>query len=301
VGDLAGSQGGVIVNGQNSLLQLITAGVGSDGSGGISVSGGGTLNSEIMFLGLAPGGQGTISISGGGSSWTNTDNIFIGRQGTGTFTVDSGGQFVASSTFGGASFILGQQNGSTGSAGVSDAGSLIDLRMVTFVMGSLSGSNGSISVQHQGVLALGPDTVIGDVGTGALLIYFGGQVTFTQTDAVNLTLGNTRGSSGTMVVNGSSFADSLPVIIGKAGAGSFSAMNHSTVQMFGFSAPFAAGGQATITVDQSDWVNTFNIYLGQLSASDPPSTLLVENNGTMRVGQRMTISDPAPPPLIPAA
>ena len=289
VGDLAGSQGGVIVNGQNSLLKLITAVVGASGSGGISVSGGGTLNSELMELGLAPGAGGSISISGGGSSWTNIDNTVIGRQGTGTFTVDSGGLFVASSAFGGASFILGQQNGSSGSAGVSDAGSLIDLRKVKFVMGSLPGSNGSISAQSQGVLALGPDTVIGDAGTGALYIYFGGQVTFTQTDAVNLTLGNTSGSSGTMVVNGSSFADSLPIIIGKAGAGSFSAMNHSTVQMLGFTAPFAAGGQATITVDQSDWVNTFNIYLGKLSASDPPSTLLVKNNGTMRVGQRMTI------------
>jgi T5SS/PEP-CTERM-associated repeat protein len=290
VGDLAGSQGGVIVNGQNSLLKLITAGVGGEGgSGGISVSGGGTLISELMELGLAPGGQGTISISGGGSSWTNIDNTVIGRQGTGTFTVDSGGLFVASSAFGGASFILGQQNGSSGSAGVSDAGSLIDLRKVKFVMGSLPGSNGSISAQSQGVLALGPDTVIGDAGTGALYIYFGGQVTFTQTDAVNLTLGNTSGSSGTMVVNGSSFADSLPIIIGKAGAGSFSAMNHSTVQMFGFNAAYSDSGQGSVTVDNSSWVNSGNVYVGGLLGADPASTVTVQNNATMRVAQRMTV------------
>jgi T5SS/PEP-CTERM-associated repeat protein len=289
VGDLAGSQGGVIVNGQNSLLRLITAVVGASGSGGISVSGGGTLNSELMELGLAPGAGGSISISGGGSSWTNIDNTVIGRQGTGTFTVDSGGQFVASSAFGGASFILGQQNGSNGSAGVSDAGSLIDLRRVKFVMGSLPGSNGSISAQSQGVLALGPDTVIGDAGTGALYIYSDGQVTFTQTDAVNLTLGNASGSSGTMVVNGSSFADSLPIIIGKAGAGSFSAMNQSTVQMPGFTAPYSDSGQGSVIVDNSSWVNSGNVYVGGLLGADPASTVTVQNNATMRVAQRMTV------------
>ena len=292
VGDLAGSQGGVIVNGQNSLLKLdATAGVGALGgsSGGISISGGGTMISEIMGLGLAPGAQGGISISGGGSSWTNSDNAFIGQQGTGTFTVDSGGQFVASAAFGGASFILGVQNGSNGSAGVSDVGSLIDLRKVKFVMGSLAGSNGSISAQSQGVLALGPDTVIGDAGTGALYIYSGGQVTFTQTDAVNLTLGNTSGSSGTMVVNGSSFADSLPIIIGKAGTGSFSAMNHSTVQMFGFNAAYSDSGQGSVTVDNSSWVNSGNVYVGGLLGTDPASTVTVQNNATMRVAQRMTV------------
>ena len=86
-----------------------------------------------------------------------------------------------------------------------------------------------------------------------------------------------------------SFVDNAPILIGKAGHGTVDARFSSTVQLFGFSAPFSPGGQATITVDESTWVNNFNIYLGTLSPNDPPSDLLVRNQSTMRVGQRMTI------------
>ena len=65
--------------------------------------------------------------------------------------------------------------------------------------------------------------------------------------------------------------------------------SNATVNIFGFSAPFASGGQATITVDGSTWTNTGNIYLGSLSAANPPSTLAVTGGSTMRVNSQMTI------------
>ena len=66
-------------------------------------------------------------------------------------------------------------------------------------------------------------------------------------------------------------------------------MNKANVSILGFTAPYSDSGQSTITVDNSSWVNTYNIYLGGLKDGDPVSTLAVNNNGTMRVGQRMTV------------
>ena len=102
-------------------------------------------------------------------------------------------------------------------------------------------------------------------------------------------LGNQSGGSGNMSLNATTFVASQGVIVGNLGRGSVSATSNSSVKIAGFTAPFAKGGQATIIVDGSDWVNTYFAYLGQRAASDGPSTLLVNNNGTMRVGQQMTI------------
>ena len=146
VGDAAGGSGGVSIDGANSLLQIdeATVGAGSvaNSSGSFSITGGGTMYTGFMGLALAPGSNGSVSVSGAGSSWTNGDNTFIGIEGNATFTVDSGGKFLVEPIVPSPSlaFTLGQKNGSTGSAGVMDAGSSIDLRKVRCLIGDEAGN-----------------------------------------------------------------------------------------------------------------------------------------------------------------
>ena len=140
-------------------------------------------------------------------------------------------------------------------------------------------------------LTLAGPLLLGDAGTATIELDSNSQLNLPAGGAVNLVLGGQKSGSGTMALltAAGSFTDAEPILIGKAGHGVFTAELNSTVNIFGFSAPFVDGGQATIAVDSSTWVNTYNVYLGWTVATDPPSTLALTDGGTMRVGDRMTI------------
>jgi T5SS/PEP-CTERM-associated repeat protein len=120
----AGQTGTLVVTGAGSTLSMGNpAGlflVGQFGTGNLTVSAGGVLNTYTTSLGDDVGGVGIATVTGAGSIW-NVTPIFafhIGSSSTGTLNIESGGRVNSSSTadIGGA--------GGTGTINVIGANSL---------------------------------------------------------------------------------------------------------------------------------------------------------------------------------
>lgn len=274
IGEFAGSTGRMSLASSTFLVGHDFT-IGDSGSGGLTISSSSQATvsgaATKFIIGKNAGSDGGIIVrdnadnSNGATYLTVGSPVTVGLSGTGTLSIGAGGVVNLTSPEG-------------------------------MIAGAMSGSTGTIFVVNEGTkgvkpqLTLAGPLVIGDAGTASLNADTDAQLTLAPGTEVNLVLGNKHGGSGTLIMDlAFSFVDNAPILIGKAGHGTVNARFSSTVQLFGFSAPFSPGGQATITVDESTWVNNFNIYLGTLSANDPPSTLLVRNQSTMRVGQRMTI------------
>jgi T5SS/PEP-CTERM-associated repeat protein len=276
IGSVAGSSGRMSLDSFAKLLVGRDFTIGESGSGGLTISNASraTINgAKTKFLiGNNAGSSGGVSVSDNAGNPNANGNSLLAVAGPMTVGVSGVG-------------FLGISAG--GAVSVTDSAGL--------TVGAMSGSTGAINVARGDTrngeppkLTLAGPLLLGDAGTGSLTVDGAAQLTLAPGAGVNLILGNQRGGSGTVTLQAFDFVDNNPILIGKSGHGTINAIN-SIVQLFGFSAPLSPGGQGTITVDQSFWTNDFNIYLGSLSAKDPPSTLLVKNNGTMRVGQRMTV------------
>ena len=235
--------------------------------------------------------------------------LIVGDSGSGSFIFNGSSAF--SVTGANTTFLIGNEAGSNGSVsgsgslmaegpttvGVSgsgylssDGGVLSLTNSAGLTVGSKKGGTGTVVLGPSSSLTLAGPLLIGDAGTGSIELDSNSQLTLPSANEVNLVLGGQQGGVGTMTVTASgSFSDSEPILIGKGGHGIFDANINATINIFGFSAPFTSGGQATITVDGSTWTNTGNIYLGSLSAANPPSTLAVTGGSTMRVNYQMTI------------
>ena len=261
----------------------------------------------VTAIGEMAGSSGIMNLTD--SDFTTAGDFTVGDFGSGSFT------FMGSSSVsidGAATkFLVGNNAGSAGS--VSGDGSLMVAGPVTIggsgygflgsdggvlafaspegaTVGAVAGSSGSLVLGPSSSFTFSGPLLLGDAGTATLELDSNAKLTLPASGVVNLTLGSKKGSSGTMTVTSSgSFTDAEPMIIGSSGHGIFDANLESTVSVEGFVAPNASGGQATITVDSSNWTNTGNIYLGNTVATDPASTLVMKDDATMRVNQRMTI------------
>ncbi len=292
IGAETGAVGTVYFSGTGTLWEVQSGGmaIGQDGTGDFEISTGAhlLLDSGTLFaVGLDSGSTGTLPVDGAGSlvDASQAAAVSIGQAAgsKGTVTLTNGATFMA-----GTAFAIGDAG--NGSLFVKTGSKVAATSTADLLVGSQAGSVGFLSLQDSGSsVTLSGSAILGDSGSGYLSMGTGGQLIFPAGSTVNLILGNAKGSFGQVYLSGADFTDNAPILIGKSGAGTFDATLGSAVQMPGFTAPYASGAQATIMVDQSDWVNTYNIYLGTLVASDPPSTLVVQNGGTMRVGQRMTI------------
>lgn len=261
----------------------------------------------VAAIGEMAGSKGVVNLTD--SDFMTSQNFVVGDFGSGSFNLN--GSSAVSVDGAATTFVIGNNAGSAGS--VSGGGSLMVEGPTTvgasgygflgsdggvFAFTSPTGLTAGAMAAGTGTLVLGPSSsftfsgplILGDAGTATLELDSNAKLTLPANGAVNLTLGAKKGSMGTMTVTSSgSFTDAEPMVIGSAGHGIFDANLESTVSVGGFIAPNANGGQATITVDSSTWTNTGNIYLGNNVASDPASTLVVKDDATMRVNQRMTI------------
>jgi T5SS/PEP-CTERM-associated repeat protein len=66
--------------------------VASNGAGNLSISGGGSVLSGRFIIGENSGSNGTATVSGSGSMWTNIAVCFVGFDGNATLNITSGGQ-----------------------------------------------------------------------------------------------------------------------------------------------------------------------------------------------------------------
>ncbi len=261
-----------------------------------------------VTIGEEAGSIGSVNLTDSDFLAGNTTMI-VGDSGSGNFTFNGSSAFsvIGANT----TFLIGNNAGSGGSVSgngslmvegpttvgvsgigylTSDGGVLSLTNSAGLTVGSKKGGTGTVVLGPSSSLTLAGPLLVGDAGTGSIELDSNSQLTLPSANEVNAVLGGQTGGLGTMTVTASgSFSDSEPILIGKNGHGIFNANLNATVNIFGFSAPYASGGQATITVDGSTWTNTGNIYLGSLSASNPPSTLAVTGGSTMRVSSQMTI------------
>ena len=124
VGNLAGSNGMVIVTGEgSSWTNSGTIVVGGVGKGILTIQNGGTVSSAGGgSVGLNAGSQGTVIVTGAGSTWNNSPGggLNIGSSGFGTLTIASGGTVNNNTAF---TANIGSAAGSQGTVIVTGAGS----------------------------------------------------------------------------------------------------------------------------------------------------------------------------------
>lgn len=283
-------------------------GLGSGAHGTLTCDGA-SVDATKTFVAVGQAAQSNGNLSLTNSSFVVGKDFTVGDSGSGNVTFDSSS--TLSVTGAATDFLIGSEKGSVGAVsgdghltvagpttiGVSgngflgsDGGTFNLSNTNGVVVGSKAGSNGMIVLAGNTSLTLAGPLLIGDAGSGSVEVDSQSKLTLPAIGLAGLALGGQKSGKGTMTVtSGGTFNYALPMLIGKAGKGIVNETLKSTINAFGFTAPFSDGGQATISVDDSSWVNTYNIYLGDNSAGDPASTLSLTNGGTMRVGDRMTI------------
>jgi T5SS/PEP-CTERM-associated repeat protein/autotransporter-associated beta strand protein len=244
VGFVAGSSGGVTVNGSGSQWvnsDFLT--VGHYGTGALTIQNGGTVSNTFGYVGALSGSTGTATVGGSGSNWTNSNFLFVAYTGTGSLTIEDGG--TVSNTYG--------------------------------YVGSASGSSGTVTVRGAGSQwTNSSELYIGENGTGALTIQNGGTVG--NTDAH---VGFAGGSLGTVTVNGSGsqWVNSGNLYVGENGTGALTIQNGGTVANtdghLGF-AGVVSSGTVTVSGPGSQWANR-NLYVGNTGTG----SLTIENGGTV--------------------
>ena len=124
VGNLAGSNGMVIVTGEgSSWTNSGTIVVGGVGKGILTIQNGATVSSAGGgSVGLNAGSQGTVIVTGAGSTWNNSPGggLNIGSSGFGTLTIASGGTVNNNTAF---TANIGSAAGSQGTVIVTGTGS----------------------------------------------------------------------------------------------------------------------------------------------------------------------------------
>ncbi|UHC20226.1 autotransporter-associated beta strand repeat-containing protein (plasmid) [Methylobacterium currus] len=168
IGVAAGTSGTATVDGTGSgwTIGSDRIGVGRDGTGTLTISGGATVSSPGAIIGWNSTGTGTATVTGTGSTWTNAGTLYVGNGGTGTLSVAAGGHVTSAGAY------IGTGGSSTGTVTVSGQGSLWEAGNA-LIAGYSAGTTGHVTISG------------------------GGQV-----KAVIATLGEQAGSTGTMQVTG---------------------------------------------------------------------------------------------------
>jgi T5SS/PEP-CTERM-associated repeat protein/autotransporter-associated beta strand protein len=205
----SGTTGSVTVDGAGSVLNFRTNGfselfVGASGSGTLTVSNGGRVNSTHSALTANDAGStGTITVTGTGSTLTVgttslPNNLSIGLAGTGTLNVQNGGQVVVT-----ANVFTGYYPGSQGTINVTGPGSSLSVSQVITLGGALTmlGGTGTLNVGSGGTVTGGRaqlhagGTIHLNAG-GALSLGGLADGTATSTGAVTLAAGTTLTLTG---------------------------------------------------------------------------------------------------------
>ncbi len=249
IGNLAGSIGMVTVDGLGSDW-ISSAGlrVGNLGQGSLMVTAGGAVSSTDSEIGEVDGITSTATVDGTDSIWSVNGSLDIGDAGDGSLTISNGGAVTSTSGE------LADGDAADGFVTVTGAGS----------SWTMDGGTGTLFV--------------GEDGTGTLNILDGGLVS-----NVESRLGNSSGSTGTVLVSGSdsTWTNSGDLSIGRFGAGELTiAEGGSVANRDGYIGREAASsGMATVTGAGSTWTNTNFLYVGYGNGGE--GSLSVEAGGAV--------------------
>lgn len=287
IGDQAGSEGTVTVDGGPFNSSLATTGsvfVGNFGVGEFNVLGGSIiLTSGGGFIGAQAGSTGTVNISGAQSVW-NTGLLAVGSLGNGTLNITDGGTMANSGN--GQVGISGNSSGSVTVSGTNSTWTSLGLlslgdgsvlatgggaiRATSGFIGTRGGFTGTLTVTGANSTAdFSSLLAVGNGGTGLLEALAGGKVTSVGNSSVN------NGSAVLVSGAGSSWVNT----------GDLSVQNGSTVTVSGGgllqnTRSFVVNGNVTVTGNGSTWLNTSEAAFG---GQGDDSVLTVANGGIVRV------------------
>ena len=315
IGDLAGSEGYVAVDGAGSSLnsgpELF---IGHFGSGTLAITNGATVVGNTVpdpvegtlgnvRIGDEAGSTGRVTVDGAGSSFTSTGDLFIGRLGNGSLEITNGAAAYAVQS------VVGYRTGGVGSVVVDGAGSSFNTEGV-LLLGSEDDTTGSVTIRNGGALnsgfanlGLGPTsmaTVLVDGAgsiwnnAGGIGVAIGGTATLTIRNGATVSSGfdaisTGAGSKGDVVVeNAGSRWDNDGLIVGGAGVGSLTirdggVVNSGTgsVGVAGSSSGVQTLGDGTVVVEGagSSWTIT-----GALDVGTAHGTVTIRDGASLASG-----------------
>ena len=269
IGENAGANGTLTISGSGSTLDCSYAlYLGDFGSGTLQVINGGTVTTGQAdynaIIGNNSGSNGTATVSGNGSTWTITYGLDIGESGSGALVISGGGKVTEDI----------QQD------------SLTDM-----FVGDQAGSSGMVTVSGSGsilTLSVNSNLLIGESGSGALLVTNGGTVVNNIPSAGGFcVIGDQVDSSGAVTVSGSgSLLENNELEVGVYGSGTLSVMSGGTVTVFGVTTigdETVFGSPGFVTVTGTGSTLTSGTYGGSaLRLGD--GSLSITNGGTVTSG-----------------
>lgn len=274
IGAGAGGQGDVTVSGRdiNGNASIWTATgqlyIGGSGTGTLSISDGGVVNSSWAAIGDSSGGVGTVTVSGHdgnghASTWNNTNQLYVGNSGEGTLNILNGGVV----------------NSGQGLIGVNAGNNSVT------VSGRDTGGNASTWNAANNIY-------VGFYGNGALSVADGAKVATSAAGggAASVYIGYGLGSTGSVVVsssNGSvsSLTTTDRIELGAGGAGEM------TVGKGGFANAASDVYLATGTTGSGilhldgDASGRGVLETGAVIRGDGPSAVLDFNGGILRANR----------------
>ncbi len=257
LGNLAGDDGTVRVNNNNTLTVNGVLRVGDAGTGLLVINDTSIVFAQTLRVGDSVGGSGTINIGSPGSGGNfglqlTVNNGIIGNFGTGTVNIHDGGRF--GSGFG--NIVIGNNAGSVGSIIV-------------------RGENAAGTTPS--TLGVSGNTTVGDAGDGTLELHDGARFQFSSG---NVRIARQAGSTGTVVVEG-------------VGATSG---NSSTIQDNGGGTIFVGGdnagpgGQGSLTIKNHGVVNANNMTVWGINSSGDRSELAIDSTYTLNTAGTLTFN-----------
>lgn len=280
VGDLTGQSGTLTVTGaltvdDNPMLGSFL--VGNQGTGTVTVSGGGDLTTGLTGIGNLGGSTGTVTVTGAGSTWTLVNALDVGSSGHGTLGILAGGTVSLFSTTS-----VGNDNGAIGAITVDGLGSSFGATFTN--VGAAAGGSGSVEVTNGGAFGGGIFTV-GKSGTGTLTVETGGDVT-----GSTITIGG--GATGTATVDGigSTIKSIASTIVGDSAHGmlTVSAGAVATGGSGTIGAEAAGDGAVTVTGAGSAWTIISGLTVGGSGAG----ALAIDDGGAVASATAALGTDP---------
>ncbi|QWG18721.1 autotransporter outer membrane beta-barrel domain-containing protein [Bradyrhizobium sediminis] len=243
----------VIINGGNAVADGMSVGLNSTGM--LTISNGGTLMSNLASVGNLVGSTGTATITGAGSLW-NAQGMAVGYRGAGTLAILNGGA--------------------------------VNTTDWEVSMGDQSGSSGSVTVDGAGSTLTGSDIVVGNGGTGTLMVSNGGTVSATKWTSI---IGHSAGSVGTATITGagSRWSNASDFYVGQNGIGSLTIANGGAVSVAGnvvLGYQAGSSGTATVTGAGSVWTNSGDVDVGRSGSG----VLTIANGGAVSAAGFVTLA-----------
>lgn len=292
IGDEAGSEGVVNVNGNNATWDnsggLI---VGNAGEATLNIKNSGVVNNSTARIGELEGSLGHVNVDGFGSTWTSSASLYVGDHGQGLLYITNQGSVSSNSGVIGASDTgvgvvsvddatwtiantLDVGNDGAGRLDITGGGGVTNGNAI---VGSAADSSGIVNVRGLGSVWDNALLLIGESGTGEMNI--------TNSGVVNSTVARIGAESdgyGIVSVDGATWNNSTNLNVGTWGEGTLNITGGGTVNSSGIFVASTPEGVGTVNIEGtgSNWTTVNGSYIGWQG----DGTLTLSDGGRVAVG-----------------